>query len=218
MSCIKTAYPTGSDVQHFMRETGLLDMDTSTTWDWNMYAGAGVEEFERAVSRRMLAGIASPRNVDSPEDGTRIVRLDADLCGISSVSLSGTVLVRETQYKLHPRDAEYDQKPWNAIELRHGWYPGRWGNIIITGLWGRWTCIPDDAWLTMVRLAARRVIPQIAAGVTQGLTSWQESDVQESYAEAPFNFMIEDWNQQDFGDGKTNFGVIGRYKRVAQGV
>jgi hypothetical protein len=202
------AYPTDNDLAAW-----LLGQHVDATWtadiDLADAASDGVATFESAAGRRMLA-TTQTRVFDPPKPGRTILDLRYDLASFTSLTASGSAMVRNTDFWLLPENADLDGRPWSRIEFASGYSPqlGARRCISVTGKWGFGVTIPGDAWHGMLAAGALHVLSAIRLAVTGGATKWQEADVQEWFGDDPLGFLEKHW-QGIFDD------AVRRYRRVA---
>lgn len=159
----KADYPGPGDVLALLAATGV---EVSPVADLATAAAAGARDFERAVSRTMLAPPESTRRLNAPVSREGALIFDRDLASLTSVAIQaqgGTSqeLTQGTDYTLEPFNAAADGMPYTALVFFSwgwSWYEPLWygyrGSIYVTGRWGYGTTIPEDAWAAMQARAA----------------------------------------------------------------
>jgi hypothetical protein len=176
---------------------------------------AGVGRFEREASRLMLAGAATTRTFDPPQNYGAILNLRDDLVNISSVSYQGATQVNLSDYQALPQDAPAKGQPYNRLRFSKNWWApftvSQWGSIAVNGQWGYGLTIPDDAWKAMLTAAALERLPMIVSFITGGLLAWKEADVSETYGVKPYLFLNDYWTS-------IYTAAVARYRRVEVGL
>lgn len=204
------AYPRGRDLETLLTAAGFSSIPTGI--DLSRAVAAGVQAFEHAVGRRMLAETGT-RNYDPPTSGREsFLPFGADLWGTpTSVTFNGTALTLNTDYRCFPENADQSGKPFTALRFARVWYAplntAHWGAIAVTGKWGYGASIPEDAYEAMLCRAAYLVLPQLTHNLTGGFTSFHEDDVSEDYGGNPLDYLRKQWND-------TYNHTVRRYKRV----
>ena len=187
----KDAYPTGSDLAAFLAEFGVTAPSAAAL---DTLAAAGVQRFENAVHRTMLAGPPEARPYDPPAEP--LLDLLADLAELTSITYTPegappTVFTTPADYRPMPTNAPARGRPWLWIDFRRTWWlphpDSLRGAISILGRWGYGLTIPEDAWLAMLSAGAsplwdRAAAAALAAGGGGPLKSWRQGNSSEEYA------------------------------------
>ncbi len=139
--------------------------------------------------------------------GGNILRLNAGLLSVSSLTIGGVAKTEGTDFYLMRHRPDM---PAYAIRFRSVVY-GEPGDISIEGDWGRMADSDDAANQAVLNLGAQMACYAIRDGIGSGGISWDEADVKE-------RFSVE--MVQKLGDG---FGAIAApfidlYRRVTVGV
>jgi hypothetical protein len=218
----QSAYPTMIDLGAWLQDAGFtaaavanLDLETA--------AAAGIATFEQAVGRRMLA-TTQTREFDLPSHPRGILDLRADLASLTSVTVSGTAQVLNTDVRLREPNAADEGRPYWGLQFYRRFYPtsyplAAWGQVVVTGLWGYAATIPDDVWQAMLAAAGLSLFPYLAQEFSRGAITYKEQDVTEEYGKDPMGSFRDNWSLALYGPPGPGgiqgcSGVVGRYRRV----
>lgn len=170
----KAAYPTAADLEAYLEGAGY----TVTGLDLATAAEAGRLAFERSTGRKMLAdALASTRGFNPPLNDASYVPIDELAVAPTAVAFqplggTSTPLTLDTDYQLEPPNASAIGHPYVGLRLGSpSLSPLRFtshGAIRVTGRWGYGVTIPEDAWLAMVELGARTLMPQLQQTLVAG--------------------------------------------------
>lgn len=212
-------YPTGPDIEGYLTLITQAAHSvspgvqlTATGSQLEEGAAEGREAFERETGRVMLPQSAT-QTFDTPKNG-RILPLYMDLLAVSQLQIGGQTKTINTDFRLLPARAPLLRRPYQSIEFQSYYYPtsqpNTWGAIAITGSWGYWPTLPQDAWNAMVYRGLLHIAPQIVAIVSGGRVSWTDLEVSESFGQRPYGALIDEWQ-------KLYDSAVARYKKVAVG-
>lgn len=165
-------YPTADDVEAHGRSTGLWPEDDdsgSATVDQLRAKDQAqkainwvIAEWERRVN--WLPFLATDE-MDEERDFDRIddsgyINLEGGIVSIDSLVIAGETMVEGTDFRLEPRNAAKQGKPFEEIRMlsRRRWYLRDLGQIVVAARWGYSSTVPADAWGAMVETAARIVL------------------------------------------------------------
>jgi hypothetical protein len=199
-----TALPTSSTVTvggaSFTTLTGERVTIFPLAVDLATALGVGIEGFEDATGRKFL-GSAQTRVFDLPPGSHGMIDLRADLADLDSVTVAGTLLVANDDYRPLPEDADEEGIPWTHLQLGRPYGPWPYWSaarkVSVVGTWGySVAAIPDGAWSGMLVGAVLFGIPQLAAARTRGVISWGEADVNENYGQTPLSGLNSLWQTQ----------------------
>lgn len=197
----KTAYPTATDLQNFLTAAGVTlgTLDTATA------VQAGIDDFERRTSRKMLAPAGTQtRYYDPPVNRDGCLNLVRDLATLTSVVYqpqggSSETLTEYTDFWLRPHAAPSDDPPhpWTGLQLRRCWIappaPELRRAIRVTGRWGFGTAIPEDAWLAMVMRGAALLAPSAGEKLSTGYVSYESAGVVQFWGDEPYRGARISW-------------------------
>jgi drug/metabolite transporter superfamily protein YnfA len=193
---VQTRYPTASDLRELLKPGG--DIDPSPLQ--NIAVQAGIEYVENQAQRHFLAGYETD-NTQKPNGGAetryfdpvtvREGRMDfgpyGDLVGVPDETItvayqpptgSPTTINYGKQYRIEPVNAPSRKRPYTWLRMvSYWWNPAaiaNWDSLAITGLWGHWTSIPDDAYMAMVIAGALTVfgILKTNLDIPIGVKAW----------------------------------------------
>ena len=170
----KAGYPVGVDIQGLYEGGNLIADATVAPYSsipWDAHAAAAVAEFETRTGRTWIAS-AQTRSFDPPAGPRGYVSFGADLVSATSVVLAGQALVANQDYFLGPPNADLDGKPFGWIELANT-YPLPYialqrRSLVISGLWGVGTTIPDDVFDAVTGYGAALAAPEVSATISGG--------------------------------------------------
>lgn len=190
-----------------------------------VYLGAAITEWERKTGYEpfLAAAPATTRRFDPPgasdvsgwwsyRGGRRVLNLKAGLVTLTSVythaSLDddGNELDIDEDFWLLPLNANVKSRPYTEIEFRSPLF-GHAASVEVTGTWGFFSTIPDDAYLAVLQQAAGNIVRATTVGLMDGLSAWDEGDVKEKYDLDALTKRANAW-QSDFDK------VVARYKRL----
>ena len=127
----------------------------------------------------------------------------------ASVGSAGVVLTRDIQYYLKPDNANLQVLPWTVVEFL-GPITGLPKSIAITGVWGRVSAVPADAWRAICGYAASLMTPQAGLTVTGGIQALKEGDTDTKYSSGTFSIFSAERQAWE----KTFFKAVRAYVRV----
>lgn len=170
----KQSYPSASDVQALYQGAGLLSDATVAPYSsipWSTHVAAAAASFETRTGRQWLA-TAQTRRFDLPTGPRGLVPLGAELASVSSVTLAGKSLAEGKDYFLGPANADLDGKAFGWIELA-SLYPLALTTatrrcLVIEGLWGAGSAVPDDVFEAVVNYAAVLAAPEMSVTISGG--------------------------------------------------
>jgi hypothetical protein len=219
----RSQYPTGADLEAYLIAAGF-DETFVESLPTDIYAAAGVSQFERDADRQMLA-VTGTREFD-PQKVTPsgLLDLEMDLAALTSVAWSSTSYTVGTDVRGFPLNATNRGQPYSALSFGlwrrfyRSSYPLLPALITVTGDWGFAAEIPDDAWLGMLAVAGRLLLPQIIHQRTGGMESWTEADMTERYGTKPMEALSSGWQGVALAtaggitaDGKRIWGKYTRF-------
>jgi hypothetical protein len=220
----RTSYPSTSDLTALLTSYGL-------TLDAGQVAGAvlaGIESFESAVDRHMLAGKATDNTAQGavtrtylpPDNVYGILDLAGDLAAAPTVTYQPHGAAAEaftllTDYRLDPENAPAEGRPYERLQFHRRWYaPGLWsfGSALqVTGTWGYGATIPEDAWRAMLHGGLLWLVGQAWGAGTVPLKSWKEADAEEEYA-------VPSWADRQQALQMDIAAAVHRYRKVSLGM
>lgn len=204
----KADYPTEADLKNEILSTGIIDDLTEAPVSripWATHLLAARQAVETATGRRFKA-VVSTRKFDAPDSGT-VLKLDADLVSITSVSVGGQPKTLDTDYFGLPTNAPSDGKPYTLIEFAC-WLPQGRRNIEVTGPWGFSLEVPELAWDAILADAALRCVPALETAISNGLKSIKLGQDSYTFGEnGVFSVAAATWTEQ-------RQAAIDFYKRV----
>lgn len=180
-----TAWPTATQV-YGQLVGGNYWPEDETQQEQNFVAAtaainSAVSEFERRTGWDPFLATSSTtevRTFDAPyHDG--YLDLEGGLLTLTSVTVSGTAQVLDTNVFLRPSNAVRRGMPYTQLQfpyLGHTLY-GLPNRIAVTGKWGRVTTLPADVWFAVLRYA--QVLTLTSGNQDQDITSWSEDGFSE---------------------------------------
>ena len=128
---------------------------------------------------------------------------------LTSLTVTGDARTVNSDFWLLPENAAANEEPYESIEF----YVPAWGlprSIVVVGVWGWATTIPDDVWVAVCHYASATLMPMFAAERSGGMIQFSEAGAQEMYGVDPFGKSQAAWRTQ-------YDGAISRYKRMRMG-
>lgn len=193
---MKSAYPVAADLTAKLAAGGLT-VDATQVGNAVL---AGIEAFQRDTGRHMLAGktvangvvAAQTRVYPPPDNPMGYLDFGADLASLTSVEFqpegsSAEAWVSGTDFRLLPLNAAFDGQPYAGMQLaRRYWTPRAFSYsaaVEVTGSWGYWTGIPEDAWDAMLVAGVLYLLDNEALA-TEGLSGSSISWSHEGHSES----------------------------------
>jgi len=164
---------------------------------------AAIAEWEGLTGWKPFLGATQTRKFDPPATGT-VLRLDAGLVAVTTLSIAGTAQTADTDYWLIGNTA-----PYQGIKFARTVY-GLPKTISIAGTWGYGSSVPDDAWQSVLYLAAEQCAIALREEAGSVPIDWKEDDVSEKPVKDLLEAMGKGWREYAERSAK-------RYRRVAVG-
>ncbi len=211
------AYPVSTDLDAFLTAAGIDPTGLPT--------GAAIESavasFEQDTGRLPFlnaGGSSTPRYFDPPVGPSLVLDLNADVVSVSDVSINGKGQVADTNYWLEPYNNGAVNRPYYLIRFNAYFWVLRWQvnlpqwkkSIVVTGVWGYCTSLPNDVWEALLQKGAAILIPQISVLQSDGVKGSDIGDLKIDYGDAG------DLMKQGNAWSAFYQMTVNRYKRVTQ--
>jgi hypothetical protein len=201
----QAAYPAAADLAARLGAAGY----SLTPEQWALLAqqaAAAAAEFERRVDLLPFLAEASPttRQVDPPINRAGILILDRPALSITQIAYqpqgdTSTTLIAGTEWNALPVAAGGDGRPYTQIQFSAPqWYgplgyPFR-GALYVTGRWGAFGTVPDDAWEGIAARGCLRAYPLLRQAQTEGVQTVSRPGEQgASLTWAAGSPLVEEW-------------------------
>lgn len=168
-------WPTASDLQTFLTESGLTVPEALASTD---RVDAAIAEFESLSGWKPFAAITSTRHFRAGLRGT-LLPLGGGLLSVESVASGGRTLTEGQDFWLI-RHFGSEDFPAEAIEFACA--ESLADCVVITGLWGRMEDPSPAARLGVLQLAASMTLSSLAEQLAARPVSWQEGASKETYS------------------------------------
>jgi hypothetical protein len=185
----------GGELEAFLQGAGLISaprVSPETLLDLEGALASAQEAFEARVNWRpfLQGGADSTRFFDAPK--SRLLDLQGGLLSVASVTVSGVAQVVNSDYFLMPENASLRGLPSTYLEFSRLLVGGRRA-VAVTGRWGRVSTLPEDARQAVLAKASVFLAPQLQGYRSQGLSRWQEGDVEQWSGAEPFGAIVRGW-------------------------
>lgn len=212
----REAYPDAADLSAFISSLSLNLSEEQAAALEARYAGAmdaAISSFREATGRVMLAEVTEARAFDPPTNPNGLLSFSADLASLVSVVVGGSTYVLGSDVRLWRPDGAPTDGPWWGLRFRRRWARPlsfvEEQSVIVTGLWGYATRLPDSVYQALLEKGAGNVWAQLQRAETGGLKSWREKDRGEDYGD-----QWASLNEQWTGKGCNFDRVVARYQKL----
>jgi hypothetical protein len=194
-----TGYPTGSDIEAYIRSLSILNPatidDAFDLMHLDRKAGAAIGNWTQRTGWLPFLSETQTRYYDPQgpfkdgwiRGGGRWLDFNAGLLDLTSLKIGvtndqpGTELTQGVDFQLWPYQALQEGRPYERAEfLVH-----RWGwphSITVEGTFGYSTTLPDDVWETILHEGARIAFAELHLQITRGLYSYRDLNTEIRYA------------------------------------